>query len=71
MAKKKIEMEERQQNVAEAVSKTEEFFKKNSKIIYTCVIAALVIAIGILAYTRFYLQPKRAEAQRAPPAQVP
>ena len=64
MAKKKIEMEERQQNVAEAVSKTEEFFKKNSKIIYTCVIAALVIAIGILAYTRFYLQPKRAEAQR-------
>ena len=63
-AKKKVEIEERQQNVAEAVSKTEEFFKEHSKLIYGCVIAVLVIAIAILAYTRFYLQPKRVEAQR-------
>ena len=61
---KQIEQEERQQNVAEAVSKAEEFFKENGKLIYGIVIAVLVIAIGILAYTRFYLQPKRVEAQR-------
>lgn len=63
-AKKNEVIEERQQNVAEAVSRTEEFFKQNSKLIYGCVIAVLVIAIAILAYTRFYLQPKRVEAQR-------
>ena len=54
--------EERQQNVAEAVSKTEQFFKENSKIIYGCVIAVLAIAVCILAYNRFILQPKKAQA---------
>ena len=58
----KTEEEVRQQNVAEAVSKTELFFKENGKIIYSCVIAVLVIAICILAYNRFYLQPKKVEA---------
>ena len=52
----------RQQNVAEAVSKTEDFFNKNGKLIYGCVIAVLVIALGILAYNRFILQPKKAQA---------
>jgi tetratricopeptide (TPR) repeat protein len=61
---KQIEQEQRQQNVAEAVSKTEVFFKEHGKLIYGIVIAVLVIAIAILAYTRFYLQPKRVEAQR-------
>ena len=58
----KTEAEVRQQNVAEAVSKTEQFFKENGKIIYGCVIAVLVIALAILAYNRFVLQPKKAEA---------
>ena len=53
----------RQQNVAEAVSKTEEFFNKNGKLIYGCVIAVLVIALGALAYNRFILQPKKAQAE--------
>jgi len=61
---KQIQQEERQQNVAEAVSKTEEFFKEHGKLIYGIVIAVLVVAIAVLAYTRFYLQPKRVEAQR-------
>ena len=64
MANKSKEEELRQQNVAEAVSKTEEFFKKNGNLIYGCVAAVLVIALGALAYTRFYLQPKKAEAQK-------
>ena len=54
--------EERQQNVAEAVSKTEEFFKKYSNLIYGCVIGVLVIALAIIAYNRFILQPKKAQA---------
>ena len=54
--------EERQQNVAEAVSKTEQFFKEYSKIIYGCVIAVLAIAVCILAYNRFILQPKKTQA---------
>ena len=63
MANKPTEQELRQQNVAEAVSKTELFFQKNGKLIYGCVAAILVIALAILAYNRFYLQPKKAEAQ--------
>ena len=52
----------RQQNVAEAVSKTEQFFNEHGKLIYGCVIAVLVIALGILAYNRFILQPGKAQA---------
>ena len=63
MANKPTEQEIRQQNMAEAVSKTELFFQKNGKIIYGCVAAVLLIALAILAYNRFVLQPKKAEAQ--------
>ena len=63
MANKPTEQELRQQNVAEAVSKTELFFQKNGKLIYGCVAAVFVLALAILAYNRFYLQPKKAEAQ--------
>ena len=64
--KKKInkEAEVRQQNVAEAVSKTDQFFKENATLIYGCVAAVLVIALAVFAYNRFYLQPKKAEAQK-------
>ena len=58
----KTEEEVRQQNVAEAVSKTEQFFKENGKLIYGCVIGVLVIALAVLAYNRFILQPKKVQA---------
>ena len=58
----KTEQEVRQQNVAEAVSKTDQFFKENGKLIYGCVIAVLVIALAVLAYNRFILQPKKVQA---------
>ena len=58
----KTEQEVRQQNVAEAVSKTDQFFKENGKLIYGCVIGVLVIALAILAYNRFILQPKKVQA---------
>ena len=65
MAKKNTEQEQRQQNVAEAVSKTELFFQKNSKLIYGCVAAVLLIALAILAFNRFILQPQKEKAQAA------
>ena len=58
----KTEEEVRQQNMAEAVSKTELFFKENGKLITYCITAVLVVALCILAYNRFYLQPKKAQA---------
>lgn len=58
----KTEEEVRQQNVVEAVSKTEQFFKENGKIIYGVVIGVLVIALVVLAYNRFILQPKKVQA---------
>jgi tetratricopeptide (TPR) repeat protein len=65
MANKPTEQELRQQNVAEAVSKTELFFQKNAKLIYGCVAAILLIALAILAYNRFLLQPQKEKAQAA------
>ena len=58
----KSEEELRQQNVAEAVSKTEVFFKDYGKYIYGSIAAVLVIALIVLAYNRFILQPKKAQA---------
>ena len=58
----KSEQEVRQQNVAEVVSKTDLFFKENGKLIYGIVIGVLVIALAILAYNRFVLQPKKVQA---------
>ena len=58
----KTKEEVRQQNVAEAVSKTEAFFKEYGKILYGIVIAVLLIALAILAYNRFILQPKKQQA---------
>lgn len=63
MAKNQTEQEIRQQNVAEAVSKTEEFLNEHKNLIYWSVLCILVITLGVLAYVKFYLQPRRVEAQ--------
>ena len=65
MANKPTEQELRQQNIAEAVSKSELFFQKYGKIVYGCVAAVLLIALAILAYNRFILQPKKQKAEAA------
>ena len=63
MAKVTKQQEElRQQNMAEAVSKTEVFFKENAKLIYGCIIAVLLIAVCALLFNRFILQPKKVQA---------
>ena len=62
MATKKQDQDAMQQNVTEAASKTEQFLDKNKNIIIGCLTALLVIALCILCYTRFYLQPRKAKA---------
>ena len=62
MAKITKQEEERQQNVAQAVSKAELFFRNYSKIIYGCVAAVIVIALAIIAYNHFILQPQKQQA---------
>ena len=54
--------EARQEKVIQQVSKTEEFFNRYGNIIWGCLAAILLIGLGILAYAKFYLQPKKAEA---------
>ena len=63
--------QERQEQNEETVSKTEQFYNENKKTIWGCIIAAAVIALGVLAYNQFYLKPKVAEAQeQAYPAEA-
>ena len=64
MAKNELKQEEklRQQNVDEAVSKTEQFFNQYKTVIVGCLCVALVAGLSVLAYSKFYLQPKKAEA---------
>ncbi len=63
--------QERQEKIEETDSKTEQFYNENKKTIWGCIIAAAVIALGVLAYNQFYLKPKVAEAQeQAYPAEA-
>ena len=64
MAKKTVDLkeQERQERVNETVSKTDQFFRENKKTIYTILIALLVIGLAIVAYYKFYYQPKSREA---------
>lgn len=64
MAKKTVDVkeQERQERVNETVSKTDQFFRENKKTIYSILIALLVIGLAIVAYYKFYYQPKTREA---------
>ena len=61
--KKNTKQALQQEKIEETVSKTEQFYNENKKTIWGCIIAAAVIALGVLAYNQFYLKPKMAEAQ--------
>jgi tetratricopeptide (TPR) repeat protein len=50
------------QNVGDAVSKTEKFFKENGKKISIIAIAAAAVALIIVAFSQFYVKPLKAEA---------
>ena len=73
MAQKNLNEKEaqRQENIEQTVSATEQFFNENKKTIWCCVIVLLVIGLGILAYNKFIYQPKCVEAmQQAYPAEM-
>lgn len=62
MATKKTQEEVRKEQLEQTVSKTEQFYNENKKTIWCVVIAAIVIAAGVLAYNQLYLKPLKAEA---------
>ena len=73
MAQKNLNDKEaqRQENIEQTVSATEQFFNENKKTIWCVVAAVLVIGLGILAYNKFIYQPKCVEAmQQAVPAEM-
>ena len=51
------------ESVVEAVSKTEQFFNKNGKVISIVVIALLALGAAFFAWHKFAYQPAKAEAQ--------
>jgi tetratricopeptide (TPR) repeat protein len=54
---------EQQQKVDEGVSHVNDFFNRNSKLIWTIVGVIVAVALIILCYQKFYLQPKKVEGQ--------
>lgn len=64
MAKAKISEKEelRKENLEQTISKTDKFFNENKKTLWGVLIAAVVIAGGILAYVKFVQEPKMEEA---------
>ena len=46
------------------VSSIERYYQENKKTFYGCVIAVLVIILGILAYNQWILKPKQVEAMQ-------
>ena len=72
MATKKTDKQALQkEKIEETVSKTEQFYNENKKTIWGCILAAVVIALGVLAYNQFILKPRIAEAQeQAYPAEA-
>ena len=63
MAKEKEIKNENAEVVAEAVSKTEIFFKENGKTLAIILAVAVVLAAGIFCWYKFAYQPAVAEAQ--------
>ena len=60
---KNNQQEAQQEQVASTVSGVEEFFKKNKNWMEWCLIAVIVIVLGILAYNKWVAAPARQEAE--------
>ena len=65
MANKDLKEQEKlqQERVEQSVSAVEAFFNENKKTIWSVLAAIVVIGLAILAYQKFYVQPKKVEAQ--------
>ncbi len=63
MSKKTDNTEEKIVAVEQVLSRTEQFFEKNQKVISISVGVIVFIVLAIFAFKRFYLEPKETEAQ--------
>lgn len=63
MANAKTQDEIRQENVAETVNATEQFFRENKKLLWGIVIAIVVAGLAVLGYSKFIYAPAAAQAQ--------
>ena len=64
MAKEKMTEQEMEQQakVGQSISAVEKFFNENGKAIWICVAVIALVILGALAYNKFYVQPRHAEA---------
>lgn len=62
-SKLKDQQAQQQERIDQTVSKTEQFYNENKKVIWGIVIAVVVVFLAILGYNQFIYQPKSAEAQ--------
>ena len=61
----------KQEEVAQSISKTEEFYNQHKKTIWVAIICVLVVGLGILGYAKFIYAPAAKEAQEAAfPAEI-
>ena len=63
MAKKKAQQDDNLQELESALTKTERFIEDNQKVITYAVGAIILVVVAYLGFSKFYLQPKEAEAQ--------
>jgi len=61
--KNKSKEEVRQEQVETQVSRFEQFYNDNKKVLWGVLIAVVVVWLGILGYQKFIYQPRCAEAQ--------
>ena len=62
MTQKKTVQEDNLQELESALTKTERFIESNGKVISIVVGAIVVVVAGVLAFNKFYIQPKEDEA---------
>lgn len=67
----KDKFDERQENIAQTISSTGEFYEKNKKLIIGSVAAVLVVCLAVFLYHKYVYQSQRAEAlEQAYPAET-
>lgn len=58
----KEQVEEKNTEMGNVITRTEEFIQKNQKTIITILVAILVVAVAIFAYFKWYKQPRETRA---------
>ena len=54
----------RQENIEQTVSKTDQFFAENKKLLWGILIAVVVVGLAVLGYSKFIYQPACEEAMQ-------